>query len=66
VGREALVNVRGTMRSKVDAYLAERRQAGFALRIEGQQLASFARFVDVTGYRGPLTIEIASRWATAS
>lgn len=60
------MNVRGTMRSKVDAYLAERRQAGFALRIEGQQLASFARFVDVTGYRGPLTIEIASRWATAS
>src|SRR6185437_3240223 len=60
------MNARSTMQSKVEAYLAERRHAGFALRIEGQQLTYFARFVDASGYRGPLTIEIASRWATAS
>jgi integrase len=60
------MNARSTMQSKVEAYLAERRQAGFILRIEGQQLACFARFIDATGYRGPLTIEIASRWANAS
>jgi len=60
------MNARSTMRSKVRAYLVERRQTGFILRIEGQQLNCFARFVDDTGYRGPLTIEIASRWANAS
>ena len=60
------MNARSNMQRKVEAYLAERRQAGFVLRIEGQQLTYFARFIDATGYRGPLTIEIASRWATAS
>jgi integrase len=54
------------MRSKVEAYLAERRQAGFALKIEGEQLARFARFTDDSGYRGALTIAVASRWALAS
>jgi len=60
------MTARDTMQHKVEAYLAERRQAGFILRIAGQQLTYFARFIDATGYRGPLTIEIASRWATAS
>lgn len=60
------MNVRSTMHSKVAAYLAERRREGFALKIEGQQLSWFARFTDATGYRGPLTIEIASRWAIAN
>jgi integrase len=60
------MNARSTMQRKVEAYLLERRRAGFALRIEGQQLARFARFTDDAGYRGPLTIEIANRWALAS
>lgn len=60
------MNTRSTMRSKVEAYLAERRQAGFALKIEAQQLARFARFADESGYRGPLTVGLAGRWATAS
>jgi integrase len=60
------MNARRTMQSKVDAYLAERRREGFKLRIEGEQLGWFARFTDATGYRGPLTIEIASRWAVAN
>lgn len=60
------MNASSPMLHKVAAYLAERREAGFALRIEGQQLTYFARFIDATGYRGPLTIDIASRWATAS
>jgi hypothetical protein len=60
------MNAGSTMQAKVAAYLAERRREGFRLRIEGQQLAWFARFVDATGYRGPLTIEIASRWAIAN
>jgi integrase len=54
------------MRSKVGAYLAERRRAGFDLTIDGQQLARFARFTDESGYRGALTVAVASRWALAS
>jgi integrase len=60
------MNARSTMRSKVEAYLAERRQAGFGLKIEGEQLARFARFTDGSGYRGAITIAVASRWALAS
>jgi len=55
-----------TMASKVQAYLADRRRCGYALKIEGAQLMRFARFADATGYRGPLTTEVARRWATAS
>lgn len=60
------MNARSTMHRKVQTYLAERRQAGFALSIAGLQLTDFASFTDCTGYRGPLTIDIATRWATAS
>ena len=36
------MNARSTMREKVDAYLVERRRAGFALTIDARQLARFA------------------------
>mgnify|MGYP003492719111 CR=1 FL=1 len=35
-----------SMTARVEAYLRERRQAGFALRVEGEQLARFARFAE--------------------
>lgn len=60
------MNVNNTMRMKVQAYIAERRAGGFALTIDEQQLLGFARFVDRRGYRGPLTVHLASRWALAS
>lgn len=60
------MNSSDTMLSKVKAYLADRRQAGFVLSIAGKQLLSFARFADRSGYRGPLTVELASRWALAN
>lgn len=52
-----------TMHAHVDAYLAVRRSLGFALRIEGRQLLSFARFADHEGHQGPLTVAVAVRWA---
>lgn len=55
-----------TMVSKVAAYLNQRRRAGFALEIEGAQLERFARFADQAGHVGPLTLELAAQWATAS
>jgi integrase len=48
----------------VEQYLADRRSLGFALKIEGQQLRSFARFADGIGHSGPMTIDLAVRWAT--
>lgn len=60
------MNARDTMSSRVDAYLTSRRQSGFALRIEGEQLTRFARFVDASHYQGPLTVKLAMQWALAS
>lgn len=60
------MNARTPMLEKVNAYLLERRRCGFALKSSGSTLANFARFTDRTGYRGPLTMEIARRWAMAS
>jgi integrase len=55
-----------TMQARVDAYLFCRRQAGFQLTAEGKQLCQFARFADDAGHQGPLTRELAIRWASAS
>jgi integrase len=55
-----------TMVSLVEDYLASRRQLGFALKIPGEQLLAFARFTDKAGHRGPITYELAVRWAQAS
>ena len=60
------MNGNSTMRARVHAYIAERRAGGFALSIEEQQLLRFARFVETSGYRGPLTVQLAGRWALAS
>jgi integrase len=49
----------------VEEYLEERRRLGFALTISGTQLHKFAQFADGVGHLGPLTIDLAVRWATA-
>ncbi|MFT3764786.1 MAG: tyrosine-type recombinase/integrase [Minicystis sp.] len=55
---------RPTMEALVEDYLARRRSLGFALRIDAGQLRSFARFADTASHRGPLTIDLMTRWAT--
>lgn len=52
-----------TMQAAVDEYVTFRRSVGVALRIEGQLLQHFARFADQTGHRGPITTDLAVRWA---
>ena len=47
----------------VEDYLNCRRKLGFALKIEGQELLRFANFADQIGHRGPITTELAIRWA---
>lgn len=60
------MNSHSTMRTRVQAYIAERRAGGFALSIDEHQLLSFARFAEKDRYRGALTVRLASRWALAS
>jgi integrase len=54
------------MIAAAEQYLAMRRNLGFALRIEGQELLRFARYAEKMGHHGPLTVEIALQWAQAS
>jgi integrase len=53
-----------TMRSRVRAYLAERRTLGFRLRSEGYLLLNFARYADGHASRGRLTNKLAIAWAS--
>lgn len=53
-----------TMRSRVRAYLVERRALGFRLRSEGYLLLSFARYADARACRGRLTNKLAVVWAS--
>jgi integrase len=52
-----------TMADRVDAYLSYRRALGYQLRSQGQMLHSFARYADGSDHCGPLTTELALRWA---
>jgi integrase len=63
---EATVRGSSILSARVDTYLADRRQAGFELRIEGEQLERFARFACRRGHRGPLTVKLARQWASDS
>jgi integrase len=47
----------------VEEYLDYRRRLGFQLHIVGQMLMEFARDADRIGHSGPLTTELAVRWA---
>lgn len=53
-----------TMVARAEDYLTVRRALGFQLRIEGAELMRFARFADDLGDAGPVTIEVALKWAT--
>jgi len=52
-----------TMVSLVQDYLRFRRELGFSLGSAGQELLLFGRHADRTGHCGPLTVDLAVRWA---
>lgn len=56
------MNRQQTMYQQVQAYLEYRRALGFDLRITAFLLRQFARFVDRSGHRGPLTTGLILRW----
>jgi len=53
-----------TMTAWAKQYLDHRRKLGYRLRIEGQQLLRFASWADHTNHHGPVTTDLALRWAT--
>ena len=55
-----------SMSARVAAYLLYRRGLGYQLKIEGQMLGQFAEFADRNGHRGPITTEVALRWARST
>lgn len=56
--------MKGTMHTKVQAYLARRRALGYKLTKEGLLLLSFARYSDRRGQGGALRSESVIRWAS--
>lgn len=52
-----------TMAERVEEYLAYRRALGYQVRTEGELLRSFAHYADESGHHGPVTTELALRWA---
>lgn len=55
-----------SMSTLVTEYLALRRGLGFDLRVTGWLLCNFARYADAIGHQGPITIDLATRWAATS
>ncbi len=57
------MSARYSLQSQVEKFLAERLRLGFSDRNAGYALRSFARYVQATGHRGPLTVEVMAVWA---
>ena len=55
-----------TMQERIEIYLNHRKLLGHVLRSIRSGLLNFASYVDNKGYTGPLTIDLAIEWATAS
>ena len=51
-----------TMVRQAQSYLDQRRALGFGLESQGYLLMKFAKYLDRSGHRGPLTTEVALRW----
>jgi len=57
------MNARTHLQTKVDDYLAERRQLGFELHSMGYALRSLASYADSSGHEGALTADLMTEWA---
>lgn len=57
------MNRPASMVIQVQRYLAYRRSLGYALREVGRLLLDFGRYADRLGHHGPLTLDLALRWA---
>ena len=54
------------MTERVKQYVKYRRNLGWKMSVESGELLRFARFADNIDHRGPLTTELALRWARSA
>ena len=54
------------LRTHVEEYLSFRRGLGFDLRSAACHLRNFACYAEQIGHRGPITVDLATRWALRS
>ena len=47
----------------VEDYIGSRRKLGFAINTQAKELLLFARYCDASGYREPITCDLAIQWA---
>jgi integrase len=55
-----------SLRQAVECYLSTRRRFGFAMVREGFALRGLVRYAEQSGHHGPLTAELARRWARST
>jgi len=48
---------------QVNQYIQFKRSCGYKFETQGKELILFARYAELTGHKGPLTLELAVRWA---
>jgi len=52
--------------ARIEEYLALRQRLGYRLVSQAKFLRSFARFAAREGHQGPLTVDLATRWALST
>jgi integrase len=57
------MNASQTMVDRVRYYVSSKRSLGFQLKVEEGELLRFARYADLTSYRGPITTDLVLDWA---
>lgn len=57
------MSARTSLQARVELYLVERTRLGYCSHDDAGALRSFARHVQATGHRGPLTVEVMAAWA---
>lgn len=57
------MNESTSLTSLAEQYLKYRRDLGFQLKIEGEQVLAFAAYADRSGHKGAISTELALMWA---
>ena len=54
---------RQSIAKQVNQYIQFKRSCGYKFETQGKELILFAKYAELTGHKGPLTLELAVRWA---
>ena len=54
---------RQSIAEQVNQYIQFKRSCGYKFETQGKELILFAKYAELTGHKGPLTLELAVRWA---